>query len=219
MREDEDGPRQPPTRRDRRRAETRARLLAAARTLFAEQGVERTAIAQITEAADLGFGAFYNYFPSKDALVEAALSQSLDALDRAIDTLSADLEDPAEVVAVAHRYLVSQASTDPELAWLLIQLDSTHRAMVRGLRERARRDLERGITSGRFNVADPDAAFFATTGALILIMRAVLDGDLTAQADQTHAEAVLRILGLSQHDAAEVSHRPLRPWQQPTDLA
>jgi hypothetical protein len=91
--------------------------------------------------------------------------------------------------------------------------------MLRGLRERSRRDLERGITGGRFNVADTDAAFFATTGALILIMRAVLDGDLSGQADQTHAEAVLRILGLSPRDAAEVSHRPLRPWQQPTDHA
>jgi AcrR family transcriptional regulator len=213
MGNDEHHPEQPATRRGRRRAETRARLLAAARTLLAEQGVERTAIAQVTEAADLGFGAFYNYFPSKDALVEAALSQSLDALDQAIDALSGPLEDPAEVVAVAHRYLVSRASTDPELAWLLIRLDSTHRAMVRGLRERARRDLERGIASGRFNVADADAAFFATTGSLILIMRAVLEGDLTAQADQSHAEAVLRILGLSPRDAAEVSHRPLKAWQ------
>jgi AcrR family transcriptional regulator len=219
VQKDEHDPSRPATRRERRRAETRARLLEAARTLFAEQGVERTAIARITEAADLGFGAFYNYFPSKDALVEAALSESLDALDQAIDALSGHLEDPAEVVAVAHRYLVSQTSTDPEVAWLLIRLDSTHRAMVRGLRERARRDLERGISSGRFNVADPDAAFFATTGSLILIMRAVLDGDLTAQADQTHAEAVLRILGLSARDAAEVSHRPLQPWQQPTDRA
>jgi AcrR family transcriptional regulator len=215
----EHDPEPPPTRRQRRRAETRARLLEAARTLFAEQGVERTAIAQITEAADLGFGAFYNYFPSKDALVEAALSQSLDALNQAIDALSRRLEDPAEVVAVAHRYLVSQASTDPELAWLLIRLDATHRAIVRGLRERGYRDLERGISSGRFNVADPGAAFFATTGSLILIMRAVLDGDLPAQADQTHAEAVLRILGLSPSEAAEVSHRPLQPWQQPPDHA
>jgi AcrR family transcriptional regulator len=219
VQKDAHDPQPPPTRRDRRRTETRARLLAAATTLFAEQGVERTAIAQITEAADLGFGAFYNYFPSKDALVEAALSQSLDAVDQAIDAVSGHLDDPAEVVAAAHRYLVSQASTDPELAWLLIRLDSTHRAMVRGLRERARRDLERGTASGRFTVTDPDAAFFATTGSLILIMRGVLEGDLTAQADQTHAEAVLRILGLSQDDAAEISHRPLEPRQPPTNRA
>src|SRR3954454_4492564 len=106
---------QPPSRRARRRAETRARLLAAARRLFAEQGVERTAIAQITDAADLGFGAFYNYFPSKDALVETALSESLDAVHGALDLLTAELDDPADVVVVAHRYLVMQATTDPEL--------------------------------------------------------------------------------------------------------
>jgi|tagenome__1003787_1003787.scaffolds.fasta_scaffold20868341_2 AcrR family transcriptional regulator len=200
---------QPPSRRARRRAETRARLLAAARTLFAEQGVERTAIAQITDAADLGFGAFYNYFASKDALVEAELSESLGAVHAALDRLTADVGDPAEVVAVAHRCLVMQATADPELAWLLIRLDASHRAMVRGLRERARRDVERGIAAGRFNVTDPDAVFFATTGALTLVMRAVLEGELSGQADQAHAEAVLRVLGLSPEDATEVARRPL----------
>jgi len=200
---------QPPSRRERRRSETRARLLEAARRLFAEQGVERTAIAQITDAADLGFGAFYNYFPSKDALVETALSESLDAVHGALDRLTAELDDPADVVVVAHRYLVMQATTDPELAMLLIRLDATHRAMVRCLRERARRDVERGIAAGRFNVADPDTAFFATTGALVLVMRAVLDGELSGQADQAHAETVLRVLGVLPGDAAEVARRPL----------
>jgi AcrR family transcriptional regulator len=205
-----DGQGQPPSRRARRRVETRARLVAAAAALFADQGVERTAIAQITETADLGFGAFYNYFPSKEALVEATLNESLGALDLAIDTLTGGLDDPAEIVAVGHRHLVAQATADVQLAWLLVRLDASHRAMVRGLRERARRDLQRGIADHRFDVTDPETAFFTTTGALILVMRAVLDGELSAEAGNAHAEAVLRILGVAPADAAEIARRPLR---------
>jgi AcrR family transcriptional regulator len=200
-------PESPPTRGARRRAETRARLLEAATTLFARQGVEATAINAITERADVGFGSFYNHFTSKQEIVEIILSESLEAQGNIVDALTEPLEDPAEVVAVAHRYFVRQAATDPVLGWLLVRLDASHRVMIRALSERARRDIDRGIHSGRFTVADADAAFFDTAGALLLIMRAVLDDELGADADIHHAEGVLRILGLAADQAAEVAHR------------
>ena len=51
----------------RRKRETRARLLEAALRLSAERGMEGVAINEITEAADVGFGSFYNHFESKEA--------------------------------------------------------------------------------------------------------------------------------------------------------
>jgi len=60
-------PRQRPAgRRARRQAETRARILRAALDLFAKQGFFSTTVEQITEAADVGKGTFFNYFPSKE---------------------------------------------------------------------------------------------------------------------------------------------------------
>ena len=53
-------------RRARRQAETRARILHAALDLFARQGFFSTTVEQITEAADVGKGTFFNYFPSKE---------------------------------------------------------------------------------------------------------------------------------------------------------
>jgi AcrR family transcriptional regulator len=209
-------PEPPPTRGARRRAQTRARLLDAARTLFARQGVDATAIAEITEEADVGFGSFYNHFASKEEIVEVVLSESLEAQAKIVDALTESLEDPAEIVAVAHRYFVTQSSSDADLGRLLVRLDASHRVMTRALGERARRDLERGIVSGRFHVADADVAFLDTAGALLLVMRAVLDGDIGPEADSSHAEGLLRILGLSPEDAAEVAHRPL-PQLNPRD--
>jgi AcrR family transcriptional regulator len=198
-----------PTRGARRRAQTRAQLLDAARRLFARQGVDATAIAEITDEADVGFGSFYNHFASKDEIVEIALDESLEAQAEIVDALTADLEDPAEIVAVAHRYFVNEVRRDPILGWLLVRLDVSHRVMTRALGERARRDLEDGVASGRFSVADPAVAFLDTAGALLLVMRAVLDGELGAEADRCHAEGVLRVLGLAPEDAAEVARRPL----------
>jgi AcrR family transcriptional regulator len=61
------------SRTERKRARNRDALVAAARRLFSEQGFEATTIAAIAEAADLGFGTFYRYFPDKEAVLQAVL--------------------------------------------------------------------------------------------------------------------------------------------------
>jgi AcrR family transcriptional regulator len=58
-------------RRERRRAETLNRIVTAAMQLFGERGYSETTVEDITEAADVGKGTFFNYFPTKDAVLMA----------------------------------------------------------------------------------------------------------------------------------------------------
>src|ERR1700756_1168954 len=53
-------------RRERRAAETRLRLFRCALQLFAQHGFPNVTVEDITEAADVGKGTFFNYFESKD---------------------------------------------------------------------------------------------------------------------------------------------------------
>jgi TetR/AcrR family transcriptional regulator, transcriptional repressor for nem operon len=55
------------------RAGKRERLIAAARKMLHEQGVERTTLADIAAAADVPVGNVYYYFKTKDALVAAVI--------------------------------------------------------------------------------------------------------------------------------------------------
>ncbi len=57
------------SRRERKKEETRRRILEASFKLFVEQGFENTTIDQIAEEADIGKGTFYNYFPTKEAVL------------------------------------------------------------------------------------------------------------------------------------------------------
>lgn len=74
-----------PGRRERRRAETRERIFRAALQLFAQRGFLETTVEDITEAADVGKGTFFNYFPTKEHVLATFGSERLAALERALD--------------------------------------------------------------------------------------------------------------------------------------
>jgi len=198
-----------PNRQARRREATRAKLVEAAAGLFARQGVDTTRIQEITDEADVGFGSFYNHFPSKEALIEALLADTVAVQGAEIDALAAHLDDPAEIISAAHRSFVRRARDDPDWGWLLVRLDVSHNILHAALGPYARRDLRAGVRSGRLSVPNEGIALYATGGALLAVMRAVLDGVAPKDVDIHHAEGVLRLLGLPGDEAAEVARRPL----------
>ncbi|MFI5287564.1 MAG: TetR/AcrR family transcriptional regulator [Candidatus Dormibacteria bacterium] len=200
---------QPSDRQARRRGQTRARLVRAAAALFARQGADNTRINEITDEADVGFGSFYNHFKSKEEIVEAVLKEILGAQGAAVAALTAGLADPAEVVAVAHRHFVELARTDPDWAWLLIRLDLSQKLALGALGPFAEQDIAAGIKTGRFRVANRRIAMLDAGGALLSVMRDVLDGRAPKDAGRLHTEGVLRLLGLTPVDATEVARRPM----------
>lgn len=68
-----------------RRAETRARLLAAAAELLAERGVHGASVAAVAERAERTSGAVYDHFGSKDGLLFALLDGWVDDASVVID--------------------------------------------------------------------------------------------------------------------------------------
>lgn len=72
-------------RRERHRAETRDRLYAAALELFADRGFLETTVEDITEAADVGKGTFFNYFPTKEHILAEFGGERTAAVERALE--------------------------------------------------------------------------------------------------------------------------------------
>src|SRR3989304_3428464 len=118
----------PQGRRARRRAETPPR---AAGGLFARQGFFATTVEQITEAADVGKGTFFNYFPSKEHVLagfgEMQLGKIRAVLDdyrRAPGPIRETLgrlvvklaEEPGRSPALVRSLLVANLSREPGAA-------------------------------------------------------------------------------------------------------
>src|SRR5260221_12097624 len=62
-------------RREQNKAENRAALLKAARSVFAEIGYGAAGARDIVRRTDLASGTFYNYFKDKDEIFEAVVRQ------------------------------------------------------------------------------------------------------------------------------------------------
>jgi len=205
-------------RLDRRKARTRQALIDAAVRLIADGRSERASIQEITEAADIGFGSFYNHFDSKEQLFQTASEEVLEQWGQMIDRACVGVNDPAKLFSIALRISGRLAWTHPEIGRFLVGgglelLDSD-----RGLGARARRDVEAGQTAGEFTISDVEMAVSAVAGGLIgLLRRCERDPEAVdvSSVDEL-AEASLRLLGVRPAVAKRLANLPLPPstaWQ------
>lgn len=89
-----------PSRHTRRKAQTHARITAAAHALFAEKGYLHTSMEDISQASDVAVRTIYTHFPSKAAILLDYFDRWLDALVDGI--LERPVDEPiAEAVAAS----------------------------------------------------------------------------------------------------------------------
>ena len=121
----------PPKRGRPRDPERMRRVLEAAASQFIELGFERTSVDSVAQASGVSKMTVYSYFPSKEALFDACISQRCnglfdlflqaqldpaqpqDALTQ-VGTLFLDLMRHPDVLAM-HRMMFASAATHPEL--------------------------------------------------------------------------------------------------------
>src|SRR5207253_6112907 len=89
--------------REEKKQEQRRAILAVALELFRAQGFEATRVQDVTERLRISEGTFFNYFPSKAAVLDAA---AVDILDRATVLLHHDVADHDRAVLARLEELV-----------------------------------------------------------------------------------------------------------------
>jgi AcrR family transcriptional regulator len=110
-----------PDRRQRRGAETRERLFRAALRLFAEKGFAETTVEDITNAADVGKGTFFNYFPSKEHILIAFSDMQLSKLQATVDQMRARPEPMRSFFRAMTLRMTEEPSRAPDVVRALLQ--------------------------------------------------------------------------------------------------
>ena len=135
-----------PGRRERRAAETRVRLFRCALKLIARRGLANVTVEDITEAADVGKGTFFNYFASKEhvlgVMAEIQLGKVREAARHAVETRK-------PIASVLHhlvRRLAEEPGRSPRLARALISSFLASNGV--------RQILKRNMHEGRKTIAE-----------------------------------------------------------------
>lgn len=107
-------------RRQRRAAETRLRLFRCALQLFAERGFANVTVEDITEAADVGKGTFFNYFESKDHVLGVMAEIQLGKVREALALAEHKEQTTYSVLHHLFHRVAEEPGRSPDLARALI---------------------------------------------------------------------------------------------------
>ena len=203
------------------RARTRTALLDAALQVFAEKGVGAAALHEVAARAGISNGSFYNYFRTREELVNAASGLLAQRFTGDISLAYASVTNPVERLAIGCRAFLQRADRDPVWGSAVLRVWGAAKTLSDAATARMLADLRAGKRAGRFHYRNERAAVDLVQGAVLAGMRSLLDG----RAGPTHAKAVtvhiLRGLGMTERDATAIVQRPLPtlPPMRPSSAA
>ncbi|MEU4718360.1 TetR/AcrR family transcriptional regulator [Nonomuraea dietziae] len=143
---------------------TRDRLLTEAVRLFASKGYDATSVADIQVACGLtaGSGALYKHFPSKGALLEAAVQRNLELMTlRNRETVAGAPADPREALRLMASVVWSVIEGDRDLIRIMLReyhgFSELFERMWQSVIATLYREAAQWIRAQGADVADPEA--------------------------------------------------------------
>ena len=108
-------------RRARRSAEIRERLFRAALALFDEKGFAETTVEDITNAADVGKGTFFNYFPSKEHIFLAFADMQIGKLTAYVQEVRHSREPVRTLLRRLSAKMIAEPGRSPAVVRMILQ--------------------------------------------------------------------------------------------------
>jgi AcrR family transcriptional regulator len=197
-----------------RQHQTRVRLREAAYARMSANGVDATTIAELTDDANIGFGTFYNYYPSKEALALEVLDCVIHNLGEKNDVVTGELgeSDPVRIVTNSVRFVIREMLTNSMWRFWLARLDLLVDRMRIGFGPFGLRDISSAVGAGRYKLIDGDAdiAWSQLVWMMAAAGRDLVEGHVHGD-ERPYAEAIMRINGVSHDDAKTATLTELPP--------
>lgn len=176
-----------------RREKTRQKLIAAAARVIATSGDKNATIDDFIQAAGVARGTFYNYFPTREDLLDALWTQVGKDPFLEIRQACATLDDPAERL-IAQAYLILKRSGEDQVwGWLVFALSGNAETVNADLRAYPAPDLEAGLAEGRLHYDNLDSARDLVVGTV----RAGMKTQLSGRGSCEYAVAICRMILLA----------------------
>ncbi|HEV7383320.1 MAG TPA: TetR/AcrR family transcriptional regulator [Phenylobacterium sp.] len=161
---------------EQRRTRTRERLLDAAESVVAEKGFESASIEEFVTAAGVARGTFYNYFPTVTELLHALNTRVAEDIDRRLDAIVGDIEDPVARLAATLHTVVANCLADPVRGWVAVQIATSGVPRQHAFEDRFAAIYREGVACGGFRDVGMAAAYIIAFGAVRMAQRDMLRG-------------------------------------------
>jgi AcrR family transcriptional regulator len=194
-----------------KRERTRSNLIAAAYRVFARKEADAVTIDEIIAEAAVARGTFYNYFQTREEVLTAVAAALSDEMNHSIWAQSAEIEDPAERMAIAMRQFLHQAIRDSTWGWVIVRFGLVAAPLSETIKMGVTTDLEAGMRLGRFQVENKQAAIDLILGTGLMAMRTILGGHLEPNYPEQIAELILKTLGVAAGEAHSIAFQVLEP--------
>jgi AcrR family transcriptional regulator len=206
--EDGEGSSTMTSRGTRSRENTRRKLIDAAQRVMSEKGVEQTTIADITEAADVGFGSFYNHFSTKEDIVYTIATLRAGEFIGMVRKIMANETDMATALSFNIKAFLSKAVADPIWGWFVIRTQGLMEEIDALFSNEIRNDLKRAVSEADLDI-HVETATRITLGALFGVLRPLLEKTMPITAIPETCESLLRLYGVDHDKARQLSTLPL----------
>lgn len=180
-----------------RREKTRAKLLIGALRVFASHGVDAKVIELIIREAGVARGTFYNYFSTNEELFIEVAKEVSNEIIRIVEPLVQQQQDPAARLACGVSSVIKLAIAYPVFAQFVVRGGPPALSAGSLASEVVPRDINAGISTGRFSIADSKLAFDLVLGPVIMAFHRILSEKVSKNYPHLLAQAVLQSLGAS----------------------
>jgi AcrR family transcriptional regulator len=199
----------PLTRGHKKRERTRQSLIEAALRLLARKEVGEVALLEVASEAEVASGTIYNYFRTRDEVIEAVGIALADKFSETISALSIGVNSGALRLAIGVRMFIRRAAADPTWASAVIRVVHFDQAIRSKIANYVLVDLRAGAEEGVFAYPDENIARDLVVSCVVGGMRAVIEGRGIQEHDSQVAEMVLKALGATPARARKLAQQPL----------
>ncbi|WP_313805924.1 TetR/AcrR family transcriptional regulator [Sphingobium sp.] len=182
--------------------------MSAAARVVSEMGETHARIEDFIAAAGISRGTFYNYYGTREELLDDLWKRVGSEPFHDIQLASQTIEDPAERFGTEARLILARAARDPTWGWLVYSMSDLSK-VPSDLLSYPRPDLVIGHRSGRFRFTNLDCANDMAVSTLRRALRGVLEQDRTDDYALGMVEMLLRALGISDEEAKMIATQPL----------
>ena len=172
-------------------------------------GTGSLSIQEITNEAGLANGTFYNYFRTRDELMDAAVAPLIQKLIARVSQTAAQIEDPAQRFALGVRAFIAYAESDRTWAAAVLRLWGRSESLPRRAGVPVLRDLRKAAKRRRLRIPDEGAALDLVQGTVMASIRSVLEGTAGPDRGAVIASCLLRAFSMSAREADSLANTDL----------